>query len=436
MSTSSSVLGPSAGWLNMVKPATPKELTVNHPEKFPPILRSEKQLQAQDNGYATDGNNQIIFNFPNVLPIDLQQGYLSMNIVVRTTGGTYKRLAQGAWSCIRKIKIQCQTFEDEIQYYGRIYSWLWQTGVDNDVASTIGYDLLGLGLAADRNTWGASATGTKYVVPIYHGFLRQGILPAPGLMQGNQSLKLEITLDTASLFVETDGTNPQIDVNNLRLVYDELSSPDGYFEAEMMRIVKSGQYKIGYRSMNCYQNSVTGSSPDLLIMWKANALNGIFTVFVDGSTLADTTVSDKYITWLKTFSNAEQVTAYQININQKWLPEEKVDCTGDAYRAYIMALKWNGNWQLDGRMKFPAPIDLTSFNGTQFYCTNDFRAAPNSVLNNNEAFNSLSTAQNTGNTILHVDFTGPVPNLTIAYHFTSYNTLVCASPDGVLSKYQ
>lgn len=250
----------------------------------------------------------------------------------------------------------------------------------------------------------------------------------------SQLLRIEFYLDMPSTFIETDGTNPQVTIINQRWHYTEISSHDGSFEQTMSDLVHSGRYKIGYETTNVYQNPVLNQAPDIQIQWKGNAVNTINTIFVDGSTIATTTVNDKFTTWPKVLSNGVSLMTYQLNINEKWWPDEAVDTTGDAYRAYVMYLNQIGLWAIDGvGCKFEAPIGLTAFNNDQFFIPIDLRSTPKEWLDKSEIFNTLSL-RNTSTLLLRLMFTAPPPAQTVAYHFISNNILLVADRDGNLMK--
>lgn len=425
-------------WLQGLPCTVPDSLVTKAPMKTPSLYRSEKRLAAQDTRYAIpNGNNIIAFDVPNVKPIDFRDGYLMFDLIVKATGGTYRRLAQGAWSFINKVRITFGGMEDEIQYYNRLYSNLWNSQVPLDVQATIGTDLLGIGTKTTRNGWGASTTGTTYVVPFFHGLFRQGILPMHALSTSTngQLMRVEFTMENPLLCVETDGTNPSIELINLRWHYTEISSADGSFENSLTNMVRNGTYKIGYETWSCYQNPILTSSPDVSIQWKGSALNRIVSVFADGNTLTQTTVDDKFTTWVKNLSPTCQLISYQLCLNEIWMPVEAVDCTGNAYRAYLQYLAANGYWHLDGRVDYPSPIENDSFNIDQFMITNNVSTVPKfKPTDDSEYFNPVTTSTTTSNTILRLQFTGPPPGQAIIYHFVSNNVLLCATSSGAITK--
>lgn len=424
-------------WLARMVTVVAETMVINRPTKNLALCRSEKRLQAQNTNYATDGNNIVAFDFPNSKPIDFRTGFLMFDVTLRKTGGTYVRLAQGAWSMIRVLRVYFGSMEDEIQWYNRLYTFLWNSGIAASVQATIGLDLLGVGTTTRRNAWGANANGTSYVIPFYHGMFRQGIVPMNALSTGQngQLLRVEFTLDNPLNFVETDGTNPQLTITNLRWHYTEVSSADNSFEQEMVRLVTSGQYSIGYETWSVYNNPILSSQPDILIQWKGSALNQITTIFVDGTSLANTTVNNKFTTWLKDSSNGATMLNFQHCVNEIWMPVEAVDTTGNAYRAYMQYLNSMGLWAVDGQgLLYPAPIDIDSFNDTQFMITLDMRSVPVPATDRSERFNTLSTSNSTSNTLLRIQYSSKPIDQTLAFHLVSNNVLLVADRKGTLTK--
>jgi len=221
----------------------------------------------------------------------------------------------------------------------------------------------------------------------------------------------------------------------LRWHYTEVSSPDNSYEQQMLAMVQNGHYKIGFETWSVYQNNVINSSPDIIIQWKGAALNAIQSIFVDSLTQASTTTNDKFLTWLKTFSNGATIINYQHCVNEVWFPVESIDCSGNAYRAFMQYLNEQGLWCIDGRNLFESPIDITTFNtGNQFLITLNLRCAPYIVGDKSEPFNNINTSTSTSNTLLRLQLTGAPPGQTVIYHIVSNNLLICANSNGTLYK--
>jgi hypothetical protein len=407
---------------------------------LPPLTRGEKILRPQDNIYATDGNNIIRFNFPRE-NMDMRTGYLEMTVTLRSGPFTFRRLAQGAWSCINRIRTVIGSYEDEIQYYNRLESLHWFCSIPLEVNSTIGQDLMGIGTIADRNLAGLAEA--DYVFPTRIGILQQGILPLKTILTptNGQNMFIELTLENPLACMETDGANPQITVSNCRWHYHEITSKDGSYEAELSRKILSGETKLGYPSWQVYQNSVINSANDLQIPWRGASLNAILTTLVDGNTLNNPLVNDKFITWVKELSPGPpvcEVFQFQHQINNNWLPQEAIVTSDNAYRAYLQYLNWQGLWDSRGYMKFPASITLDSFNLDQFVIVGDFYSVPRDAwarMHQDFQFTQLSTKNQSLNSILRLELTNPPPPQTVAYHFIGYNCVIAVDSTGKLIKY-
>lgn len=424
----------------------PQSLKFPSLSRNPNVTRREKVLRPRDNMNSSNGNNIIHFDLP-AETMDLRTGFLLATLTITKTGGTYARLAQGSWCWIDYLRVCAGGgYDDRIQYYGRWYSMLWNTTISHDVQSTIGQDLLGLGSQATRNAYGADTNGTQYVIPVRCGILNQGFLPLKNLCTptNGQSIFVEFVIDNPSNFIETDGTNPQITISNCRWSYEQLSGDvDRFtgrdiFESAIAMEVATGLV-LGYKHWSVYQQPVINSSNDIPINSKVSSLNAILTTIVDGSNLNNPAVNDKYTTWPKILSNGATYTTFQWQINNTWIPFEPVDCTGDAIRAYMHLLKFQGVWESKGIMVFAGPVTLESFNDDQFVIVGDFYSAGRNIWRLQEEeyqFNDLNIFTSQTYPLLRVEMSAPPPAQTIAYNYVHHNVIVTVDSKGLLTKRQ
>jgi hypothetical protein len=427
---------------------TPPSLRFAQITRTPNVVRRGKILRPRDNVNSSNGNNIIHFDFP-AETMDMREGFLIATITLTTTGGTYKRLAQGSWPWIDYIRVVCGNgYEDRLQFYGRFYSLLWNITVTAAVQSTLGQDVLGLGTQTTRNAFGASSTGTQYVIPIRCGLLNQGFLPLQNLCtpSNGQTMFVEIYIDNPANFIETDGSNPQISITNCRWEYDQLIGDSMQMEgraadsfvASIQQRISAGTLYLGYKNWAVYQSPVINSSSDITITAKVSSLNAILTTVVDGSTLATTTVNDKYTTWPKVLGSANY-SNFQWQINNNWIPFEAIDCTGDALRAFMYLNKFNGVWDSKGINYFAAAVSLDSFNSTQFVLVGDFFSAARNIWRVREQeteVNDLNMFTSGVYPLLRVELTAPPPAFTIAFNFVFYNVLVAIAENGLMRKLQ
>lgn len=429
--------------LPVVVPQTLKFPTLS---RNPNIVRREKILRPRDNVNSSNGNNIIHFDLP-AETMDLRDGFLQVTIKLTKTGGTYVRMAQGSWSWIDYIRVVAGGgYEDRVQYYNRFYSLLWNTTISPEVQSTIGQDLLGIGTQATRNTWGAASNGTTFIVPVRCGILNQGLLPLKNLCTplNGQSVFVELVIDNPANFIETDGSNPQIEITNCRWSYDQLigdsesSSGSDMFVAAIASEVNRG-LTLGYKHWSVYQQPVINSSNDIPINSKVSSLNAILTTIVDGSTLNSTTTNDKFTTWPKTLTGPVTYTNFQWQINNNWIPFEPIDCSGDALRAYLHLLRYQGVWDSKGIMNFPASITLDSFNSDQFVLVGDFYSAGRNIWriqDEERQFNDLNIFSSQTYPLLRVEMNGPPPAQTVAFNFVHHNVIVKVDSRGLMTKCQ
>jgi hypothetical protein len=436
--------GETASSLKGIPVVVPPNLKFNQISRYPNVTRTQKILRPRDNSNSTNGNNIIRFDLPSET-MDLREGYLKATVAISKVGGTYARLAQGgATSCVDYMRCFCGPYEDRVQNYGRTMSMIWNSSVDPFVQSTLGVDLFGYGTQADRNA--AGAVPSEYMMLLRCGLLNQGFLPLKNLCtpSNGQTFSLEIVLDNASSFVETDGGSPEVTFSNVQLVYDQLTGATDVngrdmFEQAIQREIEGGNLILGYRNWQCLQNPVINSNNDILINSKVSSLNAIVSTIVDGSNLNNPLTNDKYITWPKVFGNGASVQNFQHQINNTWTPPEPLNSQGLALRPYQAYTKYLGIWDSKGKFAFPAPIDVDSFNNDQFLIVGDFYASARSVWRMQEEeyqFNDLNLQSSSTTPMLRVEFNIAPPAQTVIYHFISYNVTVRVDRRGIMTRQQ
>lgn len=417
--------------LPIAVPSSIKHLTQS---RAPNVIRESRILRPQTNSYATNGDNCIRFVLPRQNS-DWRTSFLSFDVTITVTGGTYKRLCQlGGASMINRMRVFSNGFEETIEYYNRIINLIYQADVDGDVKATIGQDLLGYGTQADRNAEGA-VVGSTVVVPVAFGIFNQGVLPLECLNKGGE-WNVEFYLDNALYFVETDGTNPVVSITNIRWDYDYVYSLDGTYEARVAADVRSGRLQFGYGCYACFQNPVLNTINDIQIPWRGNALTKIENILVDQSTIANPAVNDKFITWPKTLSGGASVLEYQIQLKDGlWLPVEPIRCDQDAERAFITYLKSRGFWANDAVAQWRSPIDVGAFNDDSFIMVNNLNSIPQEAYARDYYFNNLSTMKQSQNTVFRLTLTAVPPAQTVLYSFVNYGTLLDVDSDGNVTRH-
>lgn len=411
-----------------------QQLRVDVPEsyRFPPptrtpnMRREEEILRPTANVYASDGDNVIRFILPKK-NIDFRQGYLTFAVTLSATGSTYKRIAQGAFSLIRKIRWFVGSVDQSIDYYNRIQSFVYALMVNSQTVTTIGQDLLGFGTQADRNAKGTVTT--VYSIPINVGIFSTSMLPLASV-ERDCDFCVEITLENPLWCIETDGTNPNFSITNVRWHYHSLKSEDGSYERSMAADVSSGKLAIGYGQWVSFQSTIENNIIEARINWQGVSLSNIISYVSNQAEISNPLINDKFITWPRVFGGVS-VKDFQLMVRDGlWLPPEPIDCSNEAIRAFHQFLDLRGLWSITGESSNPSPVDLDSFNFDQFFMVNNLSIIPKEYGSNRFSFNQLSTRTSANNTILRVNLTGAPPAQHVLYHFIYHGVLFNVTPAG------
>lgn len=426
----------SIGALPVAAPPSIRHLTQS---RTPSVFRESRQLRPQASTYSTNSDNCIRFVLPRQNS-DWRTSFLSADVTITTTGGTYKRLCQlGGASAINRMRVLTNGggFEETIEYYNRVVNLIYQADVDQQVKSSIGQDLLGYGTQADRNAEGAVAA-SKVVIPVAFGIFNQGVLPLESL-NNDGDWCVEFYLDNALYFVETDGTNPVVTFANIKWDYDYVYSTDGRYESQVASDVRSGRLQFGYGCYACFQNPVLNTINDIQIPWRGNALTKLEHVLVNQGNISNPLINDKFITWPKNLDPGNtnvSVLEFQIQLKDGlWLPVEPIRCDQDAERAFITYLKSRGFWSNDAVAQWSAPIDVGSFNDDSFIMVNNLNSIPQEAYARDYYFNNLSTMKQSQNIVFRLTFTGVPPAQTVLYSFVNYGTLLDVTSDGKVTRH-
>lgn len=389
----------------------------NKPKSGLNVCRMKRILNSLEQTYTSGQNAICRFRLPTDVPIDFRNSYVLADITLNVTGGTYKRLSNGVWNILDRVRHHANndTIEERTSY-NRIYSLLWQTLQDPDVEQTIGTDLIGIGTQADRDA--AGAVTTRYCLPLDLGFLNSGVIPLHAFK--GVCHEIELYLGRAESYVETDGTPISITVTNLEWHVETVTSMDGSYEESLRTLVDRSEFAVWYYQWATFQNYIANTQQDLIIAARNESLNAIISTFLPLSTMFSPTVNDKFNTFAK-----NDTTSYQYKINMKLIPEEPVDCTGKAIEAYMNYLTWAGCWNLTSFHANSPNITLSNFNADQFIIVADFRNTRGA-----DVLNNFSTESSTLDLILKLNLsTAPMANLALM-SYLNFNTVARVLPSG------
>jgi hypothetical protein len=391
------------------------------------VNRYLRQLQPTNNQNFTTGNNDTIrFRFPNTEPIDLRRAYLLADITITVVGGTYKRIAFGSWSPIQRLRIHAagETIE-ELEYYNVEFSEIFTKLTNPLYNSATGVEMLGIGNAAQRAADGAVTT--RYVIPLYLGYFTTGVLPMHCVKNNFQ--ELEIYLDNAATFVETDGASPSVTFSNMDLHYDCVSSWDGSYERSLQQMFDKGEFQVFFSTTNSFQNNLVNQISDLVITNRQESVRRIDTWMRSVANLTNTLIDDKFITFPK--NNA---FSYQAKLGSRLYPEEEIEAVGRAFPAYLYYLNDQLQWKVGGLpqadCRWPdvyrdaVNINNVSYNGNSFLMILNFESSPGA-----DQVNNFST-EGCNDIIFKLKLSAVPPAQSQTFHRVDFNRIVQFLPSG------
>lgn len=353
------------------------------------------KISAESPTYATNNNKIVRIIFPSSTIFDTRNGYVTFDLTLTKTGGTYARIHSGVFSIFQRLRILSGSTEVELlPDYNRLYAALWEMTNPIDVTGNIGVTRMGFGTQAQRNALGA-ASSTGYVCPLFSGMLNTELLPFDNF---SAPVEIQLILDDAVNFVETDGTNPIVSISNVRFHIERLEL-DASYRAQLKQYVASHGLTIGFRSWDRVITTLsTGAVQSIPISVRNSSVNGILNFFINSATIGSTTTNDRFITW-SPFPSATgsggagdgALVTTQLNINATQFPDEPIDCLNyGRYEAYQMYCRWLMKWKLNGFLPIAPPISSDAFNVNRFVQIDDLEPYPEE----GDLINPFSTIMN------------------------------------------
>ncbi len=351
--------------------------------RVPVKLRPEQQT------YASNNNKLIQIKIPNTALFDTRKGYITFDVGLTTTGGTYKRMHNGIFSCINRLRMLAGSTEiEDIQDWNRIYSILWAALNPSEVVSAIAHTAMGFGTQVERDALGAATT--SYCCPLYSGILNSELLPTRDI---SSNLMLELYIEDGTVCVETDGTVPIITISNILFHVERLELDPAYMEF-ISSYIRSNGLQFGFHTWQRYINSLpASSSQQLLINHRSSSMNGMLNILVNSANINDPTVNDRFLTWPAETPNGAVWNQTKLLINAMPFPDEPIDLVqARKMEPYQMYCRWAMKWNLNGFLAIAPPITNDSFTIAEvgrFLQVDDLEAYPEepNVIN---AFTTLA----------------------------------------------
>lgn len=388
----------------------PPSLKWQKPKYGPRGKRKEFRLPSITGQYSTSSDKIVRFNFNNEGLIDFRRGFLSFDVNITTTGSTYQRLSQGAWSIFNRLVLKTGVTLEDIREYNLFHSMIFEATKSFDVQDVLGPDAYGYATQFARNAKGA--TTTNYTIPLLCGFMLSGIVPLGALQQ---VLQLELYMDEPQKFVETDGTLPVVTLTNIYIHYDVLEMGDEFTAAVNRMTTSGGGLCYPFRSFTYYTQPVISSRSDLVIPHSSDGIEAYISVLRQNNNLYDTTVNDKFLSWPK-----NSAVDSQLRFNNDFYPLEPILYVGDQLQGYVNYLKWVDSWKLAGVYNKVTPtITATDFNINRFLVVNQIETHPNEGL-----VSDKSTTMAGNNVFLRLNLSAPPPVPTSCETFVQWYTAI------------
>ncbi len=402
--------------------SVPSDLRFTKSRYGAPLVREPVKVRVQNTSYVSNGNNEVILQFPNDGIYHFQRGYLTFDVAISVTGGTYRRLAQGVWSIWYRMKTLLGFELENMQEYGKIFSLLWDAINDDRQSSVLAREMMGIGTQTERNAWGTITK--KYACPLLSGFFDRDPIP---LNMYNSVAELRLTMGDPATFVETDGTQIVVTVTNFKFHCERISATSVFYNLVKTQILTSG-LTINFATWQYYTQSVPTGTVGLFssfVNHKSASMSSIIQIWTPQNAVNNPLINDRFTTFpCLTYQ-------HQWKIFGKFFPEEPVVYTDPIkIEPYFTYLNWLTNeWQLSGDLRgTPAPISAQEFsNGDRFFAILDLNGYPDDL----GVINAISTENSTVNLQYDAYITAPLVEPMRQDFFVKYQKQIYLNPQGV-----
>ncbi len=359
--------------------------------------RTPVKFQAEQSSYSTATNKLIRFILPNNALYDTRNGYLTFNVTISNTNGTFVRVHQGIFSIFNRLRIMAAATEiEDNRDWNRLYSFIWEMLNPSSISANMG-SVMGFDTQANRNANGAAST--DYACPLFSGVLNTELLPFDNLSAG---MVLELYLEDASACLESDSTSlPVITVSNLKFHMERLELQEDY-RNYIKSYIKSNGLTLGFQTWERYVNALSGGfSQNIMINHRSSSVNGMFHFLFDSALFNNMASFDKFLTWLPI-----SISTGSTLINGAIFPDEPVDCvTASRIECYQMYCRWIMKWKLSGLLQIAPPITIQDFAVDRFVLIDDFEPYPEVM----DIVNPFTTLGNNATIIKKLAFTAAIP---------------------------
>jgi hypothetical protein len=356
------------------------------------------KIQSDQSSYSTNIQRIIKFELPTAFLTDTRGGYLTMNVTLSKTGGTYIRVAQWITSLFKKMEVRTKgggQLIETLEHYNKLCAFLFTITNPTLVNSQIANLRMGYGTQAERNTQGAAAY--DFVVPLFSGVFNTELLPLTNI----DPIELWLTLDDATACLETDGTAPAIAITNAEFHVEQLDLEPS-FAAFIKNYVNEHGLTLGFHTWTRHaQTMATANHQEIRLNQNTTSMTAIFNFFVDTATFNTTTTNDKFITWTR-----HNMTQWQLRNNGTIFPPQPVNATlADGIEMYHIYARYMDKWKLSGMIPIAPAISHDAFyNGSRWIFLINFEAFSDQE---DDIVNPYSTVDANSQMVILMDFSAP-----------------------------
>lgn len=405
--------------INSVSKVIPNSLRWPEIKSTVPTKRTETKIKSLQQTYSARGNKIIRFYIPNCSFLDFRRGYISFILHTTRGNGTYVRPCNGSWTIFDRVRLKTNGEIEDLRQYNTITSIMYEIGTQPDVTATIGANLYGMGLPADRNTFETSPR--RVIMPIPSEFLLAGIIPMQFV---KERLELELYIDDPVNCLETDSTVNDIIITDPWLVCDKVDPDPNYLSSVHSALAAHG-LNLSFTCWEQYTNQINSARASININHRSDSIDSMITILRPDANVSNPAINDRMLNWSK-FG----IINYQLKINGEFEPEEPIDCQDNATQNYVILLKWLGKWHGKGVYYNPPNIDNLVYNSTRFLLINDLQAHPDGgYLNPRGTSHAAATVQ-----IDIVMQAAPV-SLIRADTYVQFNAIASINTDGKIVRY-
>lgn len=357
------------------------------------------KFRSEQSQYSTDKNKLVRFILPNNALYDTRKGYLTFNLSITNSNGTYVRIHQGVFSIFERLRILMSATEiEDLRDYNRLYSFLWEMINPNLVTGNTANTIMGFGTQLERNALGAAGS-TDYCCPLISGVLNTELLPFQNLASG---MVLELYLDDVTNFLETNSTTiPVVTVSNLMFHMERLELEPSYMSF-ITSWVRSNGLQIGFQTWERFVNAMSGGfNQNLMINHRSSSVNALLHFFFDSSQFNNMLINDRFLNWTPL-----SLTSSSLNINGTIFPDEPVDTLyGGRLEPYQIYCRWVMKWKLSGFLPIAPSIAWKDFQVNRFCLIDDLEPYPEEM----DLINPFSTLGNNATLIKKLVFSAGIP---------------------------